>query len=305
MSELEHVLKLFDFLNIDDVTTDNLKRAFKKKVLQVHPDKGGDPTEFDEALAGFLYLSDTFQRINGGRRTLQDILTPDELKNMRPDELIERVFEEFDLNKFNKQFEESHKATGHGYKDWLEKDDEGAFINGEIYGSITIKPPTFNMEDFNKNFENSIKKEKVEVNTIILHPEAMAYTSGQMLGTEIIESDEKCYTSNLFSKPEYTDVFVAFTSENIISNKVIEFSENNCKSYEDIVSERTQQIKPLDDEELKGIMEFEKKKLEENSKHFSRIKEHFEYKGTVGAQIENWPPSKYSNEEYSGFVRTF
>ena len=36
MSELQHVLELFDFVSIDDITADSLKKAFKKKVLQVH-----------------------------------------------------------------------------------------------------------------------------------------------------------------------------------------------------------------------------------------------------------------------------
>ena len=70
MSELQHVLELFDFISIDDITADSLKKAFKKKVLQVHPDKGGDAIEFDGMLEGFVYLSETFQCINVGCATL-------------------------------------------------------------------------------------------------------------------------------------------------------------------------------------------------------------------------------------------
>ena len=68
MSELQHALELFEFLSIDDVTGESLKKAFNKKATKSsHPDKGGDATEFDGMLAGFVYLSETFQRINGGR----------------------------------------------------------------------------------------------------------------------------------------------------------------------------------------------------------------------------------------------
>ena len=86
MSELQHVLELFDFISIDDITADSLKKAFKKKVLQVHPDKGGDASEFDGLITGFVYLSETFQRINGGRATLQNVISPDQLRDLRPDE---------------------------------------------------------------------------------------------------------------------------------------------------------------------------------------------------------------------------
>ena len=104
MSELDYALELFEFLNINDITPDSLKSSFKKKVLKVHPDKGGNALEFDNMLAAFLYLTDTFNRINGGRTTLQNITTPDKLKEWRPDELINRIFEEFDNNSFNVLF---------------------------------------------------------------------------------------------------------------------------------------------------------------------------------------------------------
>ena len=158
MSELQYALELFEFLNIDDITADSLKKAFKKKVLTVHPDKGGDATEFDGLLAGFVYLSETFQRINGGRATLQNVISPEQLREMRPDELINRVFEEFDNEIFNKQFEESHKAEGHGYKDWLNnKLEDDLNTVKEQYGDfavvLSIQPAhTFNEYDFHKKF---------------------------------------------------------------------------------------------------------------------------------------------------------
>mgnify|MGYP003352138092 CR=1 FL=1 len=105
MSELDHVLELFEFVDINDISSDSLKKAFKRKVLQCHPDKGGSSEEFDGILAAFVYLTDTVQRINGGRQTLQNVLTPGELKEMRAEEVIGRVFEEFDLAGFNKEFE--------------------------------------------------------------------------------------------------------------------------------------------------------------------------------------------------------
>jgi curved DNA-binding protein CbpA len=303
MSELDHVLELFEFLNIDDISVNSLKKAFKKKVLQCHPDKGGSSEEFDGILAAFVYLTDTFQRINGGRQTLQNVLTPGELKEMRPDELINRVYEEFDLADFNKEFELKHNvSSNHGYQDWLKNNEDNNLIVGEKYGTNTIKPPTFGLEDFNKTFEENAKK-NICVESIILHPEAMAYLSGTTLGTEIIETTSGNYTSGIFYKPEYTDVYSAFTKDNTISDKVNEVVTE--RTLEQLISERDAKITPFDDNELKAIAEFEKKKLEENTNNLSKIKEYFEFEGKVSNQIQNWPPEKYGDEDYGDFIRIF
>jgi hypothetical protein len=294
MSELQHVLGLFEFISIDDVTADSLKKAFKKKVLQVHPDKGGDATEFDGMLAGFVYLSETFQRINGGRATLQNVISPDQLRDMRPDELVNRVFEEFDRENFNKKFEETHKAEGHGYVDWLKnKSDDFDLIDGE-FGDATQKLPTFifkELEDFNKAFEATVKKDKPEPSAIILHPEAMAYISGNNIGTDIIESHEGGYTSGAFANPEYTDVFSAFTSANTIADKVTTFKETN-RTLEDIINERNSVIKPLSINERQALFEYEKKKQLEQTKHLEQVKDFFEFDAKQSRQLENWPPEK-------------
>jgi hypothetical protein len=303
MSELQHVLEIFEFLNIEDITADTLKKAFKKKVLTVHPDKGGDATEFDGLLAAFVYLSETFQRINGGRATLQNVISPERLREMRPDELINRVFEEFDNETFNKQFEESHKAEGHGYVDWLKnKEEESNLTEGE-FGDATQKAPTFTFEkeSFNKMFDELVKKDKPEPNAIILHPEAMAYISNTSIGTNIIESHNDGYTSDFYANPEYTDVYSAFTAANTITDKVTTFKETN-KTLEDIINERNTAIKPLDDSERQALYEYEKKKQEEQTKQLEKVKDFFQYDAKQSTQLENWPPEKFSKDEYNGFV---
>lgn len=306
MSELQYVLGLFEFMSIDDITADSLKKAFKKKVLQVHPDKGGDSTEFDGMLAGFVYLSETFQRINGGRATLQNVISPDQLRDLRPDELINRVFEEFDNENFNKKFEEVHKPEGHGYIDWLgNKEEDFNLIEGE-FGDATQVAPTFTFEekDFNKRFEETAKKDKPEPSAIILHPEAMAYVSGITIGTSIIESiagREGGYTSEFYSNPEYTDVYSAFTTANTITDKVTTFKETN-KTLEDIINERNSAIKPLDDSERQALYDYEKKKQTEQTKHLEKVKDFFQFDEKQSKQLENWPPEKYATEAYRGFV---
>jgi curved DNA-binding protein CbpA len=303
MAELESCLKLFEFLNIEDVTADSLKKAFKKKVLKFHPDKGGDATEFDGMLAAFVYLSETFQRINGGRATLQNVISPEQLRQLRPDELVNRVFQEFHNEQFNKAFEAAHKTEGHGYVDWLKnKEEETNLIDGE-FGDATQKPPTFifkELEDFNKAFEESVKKDKPEPSAIILHPEAMAYISGTTIGTSIIESHEGGYTSDFYANPEYTDVYSAFTTANTVTDKLTTFKETN-KSLEDIINERNAAIKPLSVNERQALFEYEKKKQAEQTKHLEKVKDFFEFNAEQSRQLENWPPQK----DIKGFTINF
>ena len=306
MSELDHVLELFGFLSIDDVTAESLKKAFKVQVLKVHPDKGGQAQDFDKLLGSFVYLSETFQRINGGRATLQNVISPDVLKGMRPDELVNRVFEEFDNAEFNKKFEENHQKTIHGYTTWLKNEEDLTNLTDGQFGNATQKPPTFDEKVLNIMFEFNVRSGKTAPSAIILHPEQMAYNSSKNIGTDIIESNTGPYTSDVFTNPEYTDVYAAFNTDNTISDKVSDFIEPN-KSLSQLLEERQQELSstivPLDDKELQAIQDFEKKKLEQDTKNLANIKEYFNNTGREGSLLDNWPPSSYPKEEYKGFIK--
>jgi curved DNA-binding protein CbpA len=267
MSELQYALEIFEFKSIDDVTSESLKNAFKTKALTIHPDKGGDAEEFDRMLAGYVYLSDTLRRITGGRRALLNITSPGELKGQRANEEVNRVFEEFDREKFNAEFEKARPISGHGYKEWLAADD----------GVSSKEPPTFSEKELNTVFEETVKKGKPVPSSIILHPEEMAYVSGVCMGTDIIENHEGTYTSNLFTKPEYTDVYAAFTSDNTVYDKVTPFVEQ-VKTLDEIINERTKEITPFNDVELKAIQDFEKAKAEQQTKQLESVKNY--YNGT-------------------------
>lgn len=280
MSELAKTLELFGFLSIDDVTIDSLKKSFKTRILEVHPDKGGDADLFDKMLHSYVYLTETVQRISGGRATLQNILSPDELK--RSDEFINQFFEEFQNDEFNQQFEKQKKET-HGYASWLKSSDTN-LLDG-IYGNATQKEPTFNEKDLNKVFEESVTYISSD---IILHPEAMAICSN--FGTALIEN-ENCYTSDIYSNPEYTDLYSAYTLNNIICDKIDLKQIPKSINFDDIIAERNKEITPLNDEELKAIQDFEKKKLEDDIKGFN----------DRSNTLENWQPETQI-EEYKNFV---
>lgn len=307
MSELTEALRLFGFLSIDEISANSLKHAFKASILKAHPDKGGESELFDKILSGYVYLSETFQRIYGGRETLQNIVSPDELRTMRPDELINRIFEEFDNEAFNAEFNKVHPRFDRGYGSWLKNtENETNIVNDGVYGVATQKPPTFEEKDLNTVFEKVIKEGKPIVpSAIILHPEEMAYVSGSVLGTAIIDNNDESFTSNIFTNPEYTDIYSAFNNDNTICDKVAPFSDST-KTFEEILAERNAEIKPFDNDELEEIQAFEKKKIENNTNNLKKIKDYFQNNNTYNSQLESWPPEKYIDESQdNGFLHKF
>jgi hypothetical protein len=304
MSELQHALDLFGLLSLENVTAESLKKAFKTHILKAHPDKGGDEKVFNDMLHSYVYLSETVQRLSGGRATLQNVISPDEIKGLRVDEFINRFFEEFELEEFNRVFEEQNNKEEHGYKSWLQnRDDDDNLMEGE-FGSATQKPPTFDEKDFHKIFLKKAKEGKAEPTAIILHPEEMAYISGHCIGNDIIETKEGGYTSHLFTNPNYTDAYEAF-SNFTICDKVPTFQETS-KNLDDLIAERNKKITPFNKiEELEAIQKYGMKKLEKSNKHFSNIKDFYGCSDSGDRSITNWPPEKYSDKEYKGFRMDF
>lgn len=304
MSQLQRSLEILGFKDMIEVTEESLKKAFKMTVLKSHPDKGGSAEEFDHLLSAYLYLVETVNRIHGGRNTLVEMESPKELKESRMDEIINKIFDEFERDAFNQEFEKQHPRMDHGYRDWLHDETEDNNVTDGEYGSATQKPPTFEASVLQAEFEHQNKIGKPTPSALILHPEEMAYSSGGMMGTAIIESSQGPYTSSIFADPEYTDVYSAFTKDNTICDKVSAFVESS-KTFEQILAERQQYITPLADKELEAIAEFEKKKRQEEQDHLRNVKDYFEH-GSSGGLLDTWPPSSYPSRDHckasKGFV---
>ena len=55
--------KYYDILGVDKKATDTeIKKAYRKKALKEHPDKGGDPDKFKEVTAAYEVLADREKR---------------------------------------------------------------------------------------------------------------------------------------------------------------------------------------------------------------------------------------------------
>jgi len=160
------------------------------------------------------------------------------------------------------------------------------------------------LKELNKQFEKTLAVNKPVSQSIILHPDSMAYVSGQILGSAIIDTSEGGYTSDIFTNPEFTDLYSAFNTDNTIYDKLPEFIDNSrdkdiYKTVEELVNERNTEITPLTDTELQAIADYEKKKIATDISNVSKIKEYFN--GISHSSANNL---KYeSQDKYSaGFV---
>jgi curved DNA-binding protein CbpA len=258
MSFLSQCLSSLGFTDISEVSTSSLRVAYRKAVLETHPDKGGSEEEFDKLLSAFVFLANNLNRIRGGRNEESEILSPDELLKLRGNEIMERFLEEFEREEFNAMFEKNHKTESHGYESWLRSSEEVATSDISDF------------ESFHQEFQRRFVGEK-EILAITPHLHEMSIIPS--FGTELIESDIKYYGSPHGYNPEYSDLYSAYTKENIVIDKVptrvIE------KTLDDIIKEREEALKPITDEEAEAIKEYESSAFEKQKKHQESLKRYY------------------------------
>ena len=290
MSYLQHSLELLHFRSIEDVTSESLKKAFKKTILTAHPDKGGSEQSFDELLGAYVYLTETLNRLSGGRSALQGVISPEELQGQRANQLINEVFQELDNEQMNEQLQmmrlehdtfhkkfEEQLAENKGYLSWFKSTDGADQLMEDaegIYGIHTIKRPAFSEADLHQQFETAVRMGKAEPTSIILHPDEMAYRSGTCLGVALMEEAGGTFTSDPNVNPEYTDLYSAYTSDNTMYDKLPTFKDVP-KSLEDLIKERDAVYTCQKDEDLEAIGNYEKKKMEQEAAHKKRMTDYF------------------------------
>ena len=292
-------LRVLGLEHITDLSLKDLKKAFRSKVLEAHPDKGGEANDFDYLLSAFVYINNTICRVKGGRNTLEEIRSPEELRADRIEEFIESVFEEFNREIFNKVFDNHHVSDlNEGYSQWLseeKKESESETESDSEKGVLDYQTLLKNVRimkseelsekgDINSVFVREAKKGKPEPQSIILHPNAMAYHQGPLVGTSLIGIGERpdSYTSDFLSNPEFTDLYQAYTTENILCDKVSDRISN--RTLDDIIKERSENMNPFTDDEKSALYEYERAQLQKEKQRIDKLNEsyntNFKYNAT-------------------------
>ena len=135
-----------------------LKKAYLKKAMVTHPDKGGDPNEFKKVSISYAILlkklkekdSDALHNDlkNGSREYIQR-QNETSLKNVK-------LTEKFDAELFNKIYEENRidDVYDSGYGKWMEENK----ADGE--GPKKMFNGNFNKNMFNREFDNYKKEQQ-------------------------------------------------------------------------------------------------------------------------------------------------
>lgn len=294
MSYLFHSLQQFGFSSLEEVTASRLKRAFKRTVAMAHPDKGGDEGRFDALLGSYVYLCETLHRLNGGRAVLHSVNAPDELKEQRANQYLNELFDDLSLEErkddkplpddFHEQFAASHiNEHANGYDAWFKADMKGTADQkasqekpfkehtedgrGNIlYGDIQLEEEK--VDNFHGTFEEKARIGKPAPTTLALHLDDMAYSAG--VGTALIKAGS--YTSQPGLRPEYVDLYSAYTTENTMFDKLVPIKE---RTYEELLKEREEIYSASTDDDAATIAAYAKKKIDDEIEHKRALESYF------------------------------
>ena len=317
MASIDTSLAYFGMTTLDQATPDTLRRAFATALKEAHPDRGGNAALFDEILSAYACLTTVLKRQSGGRDGLP-CLDVEEVQHTREQqwihELNNSVYDVLDSlsdtaafqREFNEQFEKLHVSTSKGYDEWLKEDapvkkhsltDKPAnkpttwdlmlkpyesFVS-DIYGDKgDEKKDTEDTKDrkvdpqFHQRFESHVPRSHVHTD-LILHPNDMATYSGSMLGVTLLEEDAP-FTSALHERPEYSDLFHAYTSDHLLFHKLPVFSEE--RSFEVLMEEHRKERghfhEAVKDRNKEMIQAYQKKREKEEAEHKRKITEYFQ-----------------------------
>jgi curved DNA-binding protein CbpA len=210
---------------------------------------------------------------------------------------------------FNEQFEKLHVSESKGYDAWLkegapvvvarnpavaptiDKPDTSDDLLLQLYQSLVSeihgedeKEDTEDTEEkkgvdpqFHQRFESHAPRVSHVHAELILHPNDMATYSGSMLGVTLLEEDAP-FTSALHERPEYSDLFHAYTSDHLLFDKLPVFSGEYSvmERMEEHRKERERVYEVVEDRDGEMIQAYEKKREKEEAEHKRKITEYFQ-----------------------------
>lgn len=209
---------------------------------------------------------------------------------------------------FNEQFEKLHVSDSKGYDAWLKQDAPIETANAapakkrsftdkpvatsdlmlqlyqrmysEVHGDTDEKEDTDHRKvdpQFHQRFESHVPRQSCSHTDLILHPNDMATHSGSLLGVALLEKDAP-FTSALHERPEYSDLFHAYTSDHLLFDKLPVFSGERSieERMEEYRAERERVYELVEDRDAAMIQAYEKKHGEEEAEHKRKITEYFQ-----------------------------
>ena len=241
------------------LTEEDLRKAYKKAAVKVHPDKGGTEQEFEAVTRAYAYLTDILKRIHGGRAKEGVVQEPSKLNDSRKAEskeweMVQPVRlnpKKLDMNAFNTIFEKTRvpDPDEEGYGDWLKGGDDAK--NGPNFGG------KFNRDVFNRTFEEESKKRAMAGGSALsaVVPQALTLAPGH--GVEIGRGASEDYTAPAGGNMRYTDLKRAYTIDSTFSNQVANVPVES-RSFDKYAESRKKAPTALNDAEMEAIQAADK-----------------------------------------------
>ena len=241
------------------LTEEDLRKAYKKAAVKVHPDKGGTEQEFEAVTRAYAYLTDILKRIHGGRAKEGVVQEPSKLNDSRKAEskdweMVQPVRlnpKKLDMNAFNTIFEKTRipDPDEEGYGDWLKGGDDAK--NGPNFGG------KFNRDVFNRTFEEESKKRAMAGGSALsaVVPQALTLAPGH--GVEIGRGAAEDYTAPAGGNMRYTDLKRAYTTDSTFSSQVANIQVES-RTYDKYAEGRKKAPTALNDAEMEAIQAADK-----------------------------------------------
>jgi len=267
-------------------TIDQLKDAYKKMALQVHPDKGGSEYLFKLVTLCYHFLMREYKKKNHTEKEFHELKTnfkkeTDADYNSYRQNMNENIDKNgFNIHKFNEIFSKNklESITDIGYQDFL---NDGK----EIEQKNLFENKKFSSSQFNKIFEK--KTQNIESNSKVLTKykepkplEASNKIAFTELGVDLIDdfSNDNISRKNL----NYMDLKIAHTTSRIVDPKTVE-KRKNYNNIKEFQQDRASISYIQDDnerkyyEKQKYLEELnEKKRIQNLLNHDNKIKKHYE-----------------------------
>lgn len=230
-------------------TMDQLKEAYKKMALKVHPDKGGNEYMFKLVTACYKTLAKEYNRRVSDRQYHElkaDFVKSQSQHQRRMDNInLDAATKGFNLERFNRVFEENKlpSITDTGYETFL-KDSK------EVEQKNMFAGKKFSREMFNKQFEKHATT--LENNKFVVkykEPEPLLATKKMSyveLGEESIDDFSGANTSR--KNLNYMDLKLAHTTSRIIDLKAVD-KRREYKTVEDLENDRSSISYTMNDED--------------------------------------------------------
>ena len=239
----------YEILDIDDtkpLTYESLRAAYKRKAVQYHPDKGGNPEAFDQVTRAYLYIQEILTKLipitadDGSDPRFKQPVTKEVAMQARAIPVKQQLEDQapialnpqkLDMNVFNKLFEENQlpdPEKDDGYGDWLKSN---ADQTPTTHPNLRQK---FNKDVFHKTFEQeALKRPSSKALTQYTQPSELILNP--TFGTELGGARPDQYT-----KPPvaggigYTDLKHAYGDGSTFSQDVRDVSmDGRPKTYEE------------------------------------------------------------------------